>query len=266
VAALLNDEDALVRGAAVHWLELADLQTRVEQGWPLLDDPARTVRLEAARVLAPLSGQHLPERLRSQLDVAVAEYTSAQDVNADRPEAHFNLGLLAATTGKPLEAERDYRQALRLDRRFTPAYVNLADLYRQLERDADCEAVLREGIAAVPDDASLYHALGLVQVRRQQLSAAVASLQHAVELQPETTRYRYVWALALQQDGRLPEAAGELEAVLKADPMNHEARLALIGIYREQGNANMAQLHLLQLRSQFPDDSSLDTLWQELNP
>jgi hypothetical protein len=40
VRRLLTDEDALVRAAAVHYLEATDLRTRVDLGWPLLDDPA----------------------------------------------------------------------------------------------------------------------------------------------------------------------------------------------------------------------------------
>ena len=48
VQRLLADDDALVRAAAMRWLELTDLRTRVDQGWTLLDDPVRTARLEAA--------------------------------------------------------------------------------------------------------------------------------------------------------------------------------------------------------------------------
>jgi tetratricopeptide (TPR) repeat protein len=263
---LLTDDDALVRGAAVRWLELTDLRTRVDQGWTLLEDQARTVRLDAARVLAPVSRQHLPDKFRTQLDTALQEYTTAQNVNAERPEAHLNLGLLAVAEDKPLEAEQDYQAAIRLDKTFTPAYANLADLYRQYQRDADGEQVLRQGIAAIPDDASLYYALGLLQVREQRMSEAAKALQHAVELAPASTQYRYVYALALQREGQVSEAVSELEAVVRRDAANRDARMALIGMYREQGNANMARLHLNQLHTQYPDDAAVDALWQEMNP
>jgi tetratricopeptide (TPR) repeat protein len=266
VERLLSDDDALVRAAAVRWLELTDLQTRVNQGWTRLDDTARTVRLDAARVLAPVSRQRLPDKLRTQLDAALQEYTRAQNVNADRPEAHHNLGVVAAEAGKPLQAEQDYQAAIRLDKTFAPAYANLADLYRQYQRDVDGEQVLRQGIAAVPDDASLYYALGLLQVRQQRMPEAEKSLHRAVELAPDAVHYRYVYALALQREGQLTAAIGELEAVLKQEAANRDARMALIGMYRERGNANMARLHLNQLHTQYPDDAAVDALWQELNP
>jgi tetratricopeptide (TPR) repeat protein len=265
VQRLLADDNALVRGAAVRWLELTDLRTRVDQGWTLLEDPARTVRLDAARVLAPLSRQHLPDKFRKQLDDALQEYATAQNVNAERPEAHLNLGVVAAATDKPLEAEQDYRAAIRLDKTFAPAYANLADLYRQYQRDADGEKVLRQGIAAVPDDASLYYALGLAQVRQQRLPEAAKSLQRAVELAPDSTQYRYVYALALQRNERTGEAIAELEKVLEHDAANRDARLALIGMYRELDNPNMARLHLNQLHAQYPQDAAVDALWQEMN-
>jgi tetratricopeptide (TPR) repeat protein len=266
VQRLLSDDDALVRAAAVRWLELTDLRTRVDQGWTLLDDPARTVRLEAARVLAPLVNQGLPEKLRAKLERALTEYASAQQVNAERPEAHLNLGSIAVARKEPLEAEQAYKTALRLDKTFTPAYVNLADLYRQYDRDADGEAVLRQGIAAVPDDASLYYALGLLQVRKERMAEALQSLRRATELEPEWTQYRYVYALGLQREGRLAEAAAELEDVLARDAMNRDARLALISLYREQDKPDLARAHLNWLREQHPDDPAMLELEQEMNP
>jgi tetratricopeptide (TPR) repeat protein len=266
VQRLLSDDDALVRAAAVRWLELADLRTRVDQGWTLLDDPARTVRLEAARVLAPVSDQHLPDKFRAQLGRALTEYTSAQKVNAERPEAHLNLGLIAVAQRQPLQAERAYQTAIRLDKTFSPAYANLADLYRQYQRDSDGEKVLRQGISAVPDDASLYYALGLLQVRKERMAEAVDSLRHATQLAPESTQYRYVYALALQRQGKLAEATGELEDVLERDAVNRDVRLALIGLYRDQDKADLARVHLTRLREQHPDDPAAQELWRELNP
>jgi hypothetical protein len=51
------DPDPPIRAAAIRFLERADLRTRVDLGWTSLDDAERAVRIEAARVLAPLSRQ-----------------------------------------------------------------------------------------------------------------------------------------------------------------------------------------------------------------
>ena len=104
-------------------------------------------------LLAPLDKARLSAEQRAALDLALAEYRQAQELNADRPEAHLNLGVLQAQLGKPLEAERAYRTALRIDPSFAPTYVNLADLYRAQQRDEEGENILRQGLA-VPNDAA----------------------------------------------------------------------------------------------------------------
>ena len=78
---------------------------------------------------------------------AAEEYINAQRFNADRPEARSALGSFLAKRGRPVEAEAEYKAALRLSPQFTPAAVNLADLYRALGREADGESVLRAALA-----------------------------------------------------------------------------------------------------------------------
>ena len=52
---------------------------------------------------------------RAAFDIAYRELIAAEMVDADRPEAHLNLGLLNMRRQQPAEAEAEYRTALRLD-------------------------------------------------------------------------------------------------------------------------------------------------------
>jgi Flp pilus assembly protein TadD len=56
---------------------------------------------------------------------ATTELVAGEKVDADRPEAHLNLGLLDLPRRELAEAEAEYRTALRLDPAFVPAMVNL---------------------------------------------------------------------------------------------------------------------------------------------
>jgi tetratricopeptide (TPR) repeat protein len=234
IETLLNDEDPLIRAAAVRFLELTEVRTRVDLGWPLLDDPQRVVRLEAARVLAPLLGQQMPDRFADVLRQALDEYARSQRVNADRPESHLNLGLVALATGDTEGAEAAYRTALRLSPSFTAAYANLADLYRQQGRDADGEALLRAGIEAAPDSADLPHALGLLLVRQQRLAEALPWLRRATEFGEDQPRYAYVYAIALHGAGRLDAAIEVLQQARQRHPNDRSLRLALADYRRQQ--------------------------------
>ncbi len=191
----LRDSDPLVRLGAVLAAEALDPETRQKLVAPVLADPERGVRIEAARILA---GSHPSDT--QGLQAALADYQSFQEENADRPEGRLNLGWLAALRGDRSGAEASYRAALRLDPGYLPAVVNLADLFREQGREADGEALLRQALRAAPDDASLHHALGLLLVRTHRLAEALPELARAVELAPGERRYAYVFEAAIQSD------------------------------------------------------------------
>lgn len=255
VQRLLKDSDALVRAAAVRFLETTDPNTLLEFGMPLLDDPILAVRTEAARTLAPLVRFTLTEAEKNRLEAGLSAYRASQLVNAERPESHLNLGLLETARQNSTAAEQAYRTALRLDPHFGPAYVNLADLDRAWGRDAEGEQVLREGLAALPDDASLHHALGLLLIRKQDLLGAVASLARAAQLAPDNPRYAYAQALAVQRAGDLPQALALLDAAHQRHPADRDILAALVSFNRESGNQEAA-LEYARLLQQGTRDSS----------
>src|SRR5207245_10918748 len=74
----LNGPDPLVRRAAAGALEGAELARRVELLAPLLDDPVRAVRMQAARALAGAPRERLTEAQRKALDRGLAEYVAAE--------------------------------------------------------------------------------------------------------------------------------------------------------------------------------------------
>ncbi|MEA3158185.1 MAG: hypothetical protein QOK44_5774 [Betaproteobacteria bacterium] len=97
-------------------------------------------------------------------------------LNADRPEARSTLGRFYARRGLSVDAEAEYKAALRLSPQYVPAAINLADLYRQLGRDREGEGVLRAAVAGSPRDAGLHYSLGLVLTRLKRPADALAEL------------------------------------------------------------------------------------------
>jgi tetratricopeptide (TPR) repeat protein len=263
---LVADSDPLVRTAALRLLERTDLRNQVHLGWPLLQDPVRVVRIEAARGLAPLLRQPLPENLREQLDRAIEEYLRAEKVNAERPEAQVNLGNLFVATGDLDSAARAYQSAIGLDAAFIPAYVNLADLYRVQQRDEDGERVLRAGLAVEGQNAGLQHALGLLLARGQRLDEALPHLRLAANAAPEHPRYAYVYGLALQSTGATAEALAVLERGRARHPADRDLLLALATMHRDRGELKAARQYADDLVTRYPDDVGLQNLRRELGP
>ncbi|XXT20398.1 multiheme c-type cytochrome [Sorangium sp. So ce429] len=193
----LADPDPLLRRAALGALGSHDPRRIAAVAAPLLADPVRAVRAEAARVLAGVDPGALSERAAQQLDTALREYIATQTLHADRAEAQNNLGLVFTRTGKPRDAEQAYLAALRIEPGYVPTYVNLADLYRELGRDAEGVALLRRGVARLPEQAELLHALGLALVRQGHKNQALEPLKRAAELAPEQARFQAVYQAAL---------------------------------------------------------------------
>ena len=137
-------------------------------------------------------------------------------------------------------AEAEYRAALKLDPRFVPASVNLAELQRTQGLESDAEATLRTALEAMPDNADLHHALGLSLVRQQRQDEALRELAAAARAAPGNARYAFVYAVALHSTGRVREAIAELERGLAAAPADRDILEALAQFLAETGDERRA--------------------------
>jgi predicted CXXCH cytochrome family protein len=241
LAAGVRDPSPLIRLAALQSLASAPPEARVQLAAPLLSDPLRAIRIEAASGLAPVPAAQLNAEQRVAFERASAEYVASQRYNADRADARVNLGTFYANRDDTAKAEAEIKAAIALDSLFIPAYVNLADLYRAQGRDADGERVLREGIKVLPKIAILHHALGLALVRLKRTEAALAALERATILEPANARFSYVYAVALHSTGRSDAAISRLEKSLAAHPNDRDILEALGSFHsarRENAAAN----------------------------
>lgn len=262
--AALGDNDALVRSAGVRALEPLPPRDRIRLAAPLLTDSIRSVRIEAARLLAGTPPATMPEGQATALDGAVAELIASEMASAERPENHVNLALLYAQMSRTSEAEAELNTALRLDPGFVPAMVNLADLYRAQKRESEAQQLLEKAIAAAPNAAEPVHALGLLKVRQGRHKEALELLARAARLQPGTVRYSYAYGVALHDFGGVEKALAVLEAAHKRRPADKDILLALITFEREQKDLRSAIAYAEQLVQLAPDDPQAKALLAEL--
>jgi tetratricopeptide (TPR) repeat protein len=264
VRSLLQDADPSVRVAALGLLEPFDPAVRAQAAAPLLADPIRGVRIEAARALAEVpEGQLVPDQ-RGAREVALKEYVEALRRDADWPAANVNLGNLRLRQGRPEEAIAAYEHALALDPRFVGAYVNLADASRRQGREGDGERVLRRGLSVLPRAADLHHVLGLLLVRKGDQAAALRELATAVKLAPENTRFAYVYAVGLHSTAKRGEALTVLREAARRQPYDLDVLSALVSMNREAGNSKAALAYARRLADVMPDDAGVRRLVADL--
>lgn len=264
VRALLQDADPSVRIAALGMIAGADPANRVLSGAPLLADPIRGVRIEAARLLADIPDTQIPQGKRAARAAALLEYENALALEADWPSGQVNLGNLRLQQGRGDEGIAAFERAIALDKGFTGGYVNLADALRQLGREPDAEKVLRQGLTALPRDADLHYALGLLLTRKGEKAAALNEFVQAAKLAPDNARYAYVHAIAVDSAGKRAQALTLLRSATKRHPDDLDILSALLSISRETGDRQAALRYAKQLAEMVPGNPGLNQLIAEL--
>jgi len=264
VRKMLSNFDPGVRIAALGLIEPFEPPVRAQAAAPLLTDPVRGVRVEAARVLADVrDDQFSPDQQRAR-ERAMHEYVESLQLESDWPAANVNLGNLRMRQGRPEEAISAYERALSLDPRFVGAYVNLADAFRQQGREAEGEKVLRQGLTLLPRAPDLHHALGLLLVRKGEKGAAIRELAAAAKLAPDNARYGFVYAVGLHSADRRGEALSALRAAEARHPYNLEILGALVSMNRDAGKPQEALPYARKIAEVLPDEPGVEQLITEL--
>lgn len=263
-ARALSIDDPMIRVSSIAILSNADAKTRRKALAPLLGDATRLVRMEAARALAGEGERELQPAERERFEKALRDYVDAQLFNAERPEAHANLGTLYAARGQADAARAEYKKALELDRTFVPAAVALSGLARAQSDEAGAEAALRKALVASPNESVLRHALGLSLIRQGRLGEALPELAEAERRTPGDPRFAYVYAVALHDAGKPRQALGILQGALARAPNDRDILLALTSYEIEAGDNSSASAHAALLANLEPDNEEAHTLLRAL--
>jgi len=249
----LSDEDSLVRQTAARHLPESDPGRRLKLLSPMLYDPVRGVRIEAAAAVAGIANREMSPDVQRQFDEALAEYRSSMERTADFAASRHNLGNLDRNLGKVREAEAQYKKAIAIDSQFYPAKVNLAMLYNQLGQNDAAEGLLREVVAQHPDLYDLQYSLGLLLAEQNRFEEAAVHLGQAARGLPQRSRIHYNLGLLLQRLNRDGEAEAALQRALAIIPDNPEYQYALAVFYLERGRWPEARRMTEQLLADHPD-------------
>jgi tetratricopeptide (TPR) repeat protein len=236
----LLDDDALIRHTAVESVNVADPDKRVELLAPLLFDPARAVRLQAAVALAGTPPGLLEPYQEQALDEAIAEHRRAMEYSLDFAFAGFNLGNLHAQQGDMEVAEAFYRKAIEVDDLFVPAKMNLAVLLDGQGRTAEAAALLEQVIAAYPDNLDAAYSLALSLAALERYDEADGLFARVAAGRPDQARVHYNRGLLLQRLGRDAEAEDALRRALEVEPESFDFLYALADFFVRRGRVDDA--------------------------
>jgi predicted CXXCH cytochrome family protein len=252
----LADDDPLIRHTAVDRVVPSTPEEFEELLAPLLFDPVKVVRMQAASRLAGLPEGLLKPYQREALARAVAEYKEAMEYSLDFAFAAHNLGNLYVKLREPEVAEEYYRTALEIDDLFYPAKANLAVLYNAQGRNDEAERLLREILDAYPDQYDAAYSLGLLLAEMKRYDEAAEFLEQAAGAAPERGRAFYNLGLALEAAGRIEEGGAALRRAADLEPANFDYLYVLADHYARRGELEKALTVATKLMAAHPGNAT----------
>jgi tetratricopeptide (TPR) repeat protein len=126
----------------------------------LLYDNVKAVRIEAAQALSALPEDRLRGAVRLKFDQVLEDYRQALLYSADFAASQHNLGNLYRNRGQVKMRRSTIGKQSRSMTQFYPAKVNLAMLYNQTGQNREAETLLREVVAAHPEQFELQYSWG----------------------------------------------------------------------------------------------------------
>jgi tetratricopeptide (TPR) repeat protein len=129
--------------------------------------------------------QGLAAHRAARIPEATALYQEALRLDSRNKFAHYNLGLIAQTSGDRAAAEREYRIALALDERFATALFNLAIVRSEAGALDEAAELYRRLIAIEPRNAGAHLNLGFVLIQKGARAEAKTEFSEALRLEPK---------------------------------------------------------------------------------
>jgi tetratricopeptide (TPR) repeat protein len=248
----LMDDEALIRRTAVENLNVQDVNRQAKLIAPLLYDPVKAVRTQAASMLAGEPSKHLDAKQKQVFEAALNEFVASMEYSGDFAFGRYNLGNLYSVLNRTEDAIRSYRAAIKIDDLFYPAQVNLAMLLNKYGENDKAEGLLREVVAAHPEMYEIAYSLGLLLAEMKKYDHAVIYLDKAARGMPGRSRIHYNLGLILQHLQRGKEAEASLIRALELDENSLDYLYALADYYLKRRQYHKAKIIADQMISKHP--------------
>ena len=255
----LQDNNPVIRRAAVSSLENIPPSLRWQVLSMHLDDPSKSVRFEIARVLADQINQ-VPAAQGEQLSKLIAEYKQALLISADSPATQLSIASLETHLGNNSLAEQAYNKALLIEPNFVPALINLADFYRSTNNEAKVEPLLERALIVAPESGAAQHSYGLSLVRKQRYKEALPYLKAAVDASDALSRYAYVYAVALDNDNSTINSINVLIDADKRWPNQYDVLMTLVLYLEKTGMSSSIPPFIAKLQNLAPEAPEVQRL------
>jgi Flp pilus assembly protein TadD len=175
-------------------------------------------------------------------------------------------------SGRLPEAEQLYREVLLTDATNPHVLYLLGAACYGLGKASEAALFLERAVQIAPDHAEARHHLGVVYMQHGRLDDAVAQLQEAVRLSPQSPQTLQhlkqslaashdAAGMALVRQGRLDEARARFREALAVDPTCIAAQGNLGNVLKNQGHLDEAEACYRRVLEIAPESAKHTTTW-----
>lgn len=248
----LSDPASLVRHSAINGFKPEDIKSFEKLVKPLLNDPVKGIRIEAAIRFSVVPEEQLSDPVKKARREALQEYRDVNLYVSDFPGGRYNLGIMYANAGNLEKAAESYRSAIKIDNLFYMAKVNLANVYNQQGKNDEAEKLLREVLNDNPEIHQVYYSLALLLAEKGNIEESRKYFLKAVGLLPEEPRILYNLGLLENSQGNKKVAEEYLLKALDKEPGNYDFLYAICTFYLENRMNSKAAFYAGQLAVKYP--------------
>jgi tetratricopeptide (TPR) repeat protein len=161
---------------------------------------------------------------------AMREFESVLRINPNDVIALNNYAARLAAAGDVARAKELLKTAIRRNPKFIPAYIQLGDLYVKESRLDDAVLVYRQARDQDREDPHALHALALALAQQGKLPEAIENWQFAVALNPTDPELQHHLGVALAMAGQARQGIEHLRRALSIAPDRRETLVRLAWI------------------------------------
>ena len=143
---------------------------------------------------------------------------------ADTPSTRHAAGMAHLEAGRTREALAEFQEALRLDRNYVPALVQMGNLLSSHQRFFVAYRLLQRAEAVAPESGEVQALLGRCLFRLKKHNEAREALRRALSLNPDLSEPHLLLASIESRRGRLLDARQHIETFLRGAPGTSSAQ------------------------------------------
>ncbi len=165
---------------------------------------------------------------------AIPVWRKAVDLEPDNARAHYYLGVSLQSEGLSEEAISEFQKSVEINPDNAAAYTGLGSVFEKMGRQEAAREAFAKSLSAgvsewrktveiYPEEPTTHFNLALALDNQGQLPEAIEQYQKTVALDPENAPASMNLAIALAKTGKLDEAIGQFEKCLALTPDSAKA-------------------------------------------